>query len=221
LDKLAECRYNFWGTLKSLNLNKKNFRNHFNKFYLTFNLHKTNKSNKSKLSKRQKLKNSNIASQKSNRRVWQILKNVCETDSLTAEQLLSSANLVALDGCLKCVVDPYTGIVYNIPNYCITDPVYKKQFNKEILQKAEIILHLDLLYVFNNVIHPVKVSNKITGLELKALFCKLENIDINKHKIRLLAKGQELKNDVQLCLFNIVEGDKIQVSCMKIEEIEL
>lgn len=161
------------------------------------------------------------ASQRSNRRVWQILKNVCETDNLTAQHLLSSANLVALDGCLKCVVDPYTGIIYNIPNYCITDPVYKKQFNKEILLKEEQIINIQLIHVFNNTFHDLKVSNKITGLELKELFCKLENLEMKQYKIRLLAKGQELRNDTQLCLFNIDEGDKIQVSCFKIEEIEI
>ena len=87
--------------------------------------------------------------------------------------------------------------------------------------KEEKIINLVLIYVFGNINHEVKVSNKITGMEMKDLFCKLENIDINQYQIRLLCKGQELRNDTQLCLFNIVEGDKIQVSCVKLEEIEL
>jgi len=118
-------------------------------------------------------------------------------------------------------VDPYTGVVYNIPNYCITDPVYKKQFDKEMLKKEDKIINLQFLYIFKNKIHDLKVNNKTTGLELKELFCKLENIEMNDYKIRLLAKGQELKNDSQLCLFNIIDGDKIQVSCVKLEDLDL
>ena len=90
-----------------------------------------------------------------------------------------------------------------------------------MLQKEEKIINLELLYVFKNTNHKVKVSNKITGLELKKIFCQLENIDVNQYRIRLLAKGQELKNDSQLCLFNIVEGDKIQVSSINLDEIDL
>jgi len=140
---------------------------------------------------------------------------------LTAEHLLATANLVALDGNLKCIVDPYTGVVYNIPNFCITDPIYKKQFNKELLQIEEKTIKLELMYVFKNLSHHVKVSNKLTGLDIKNLFCKLENLDINEYKIRLLSKGQEIKNESQLYLFNIDEGDKIQISCIKIEELDM
>jgi len=126
--------------------------------------------------------------------------------------------LVALDGNLRCLVDPYNGTVYNIPNYCITDPTYKKNYNKENLNKEEKKINLELIYVFKNISHHIKVSNKINGFDLKNYFCKLENINIDEYRIRLLTKGQEIKNDIELILLNVDEGDKIQVSCFKIEE---
>jgi hypothetical protein len=39
-----------------------------------------------------------------------------------------AADFVPLDGNLLSVVDQRTGIVYNIPNFCINEPVYVKEF---------------------------------------------------------------------------------------------
>jgi len=119
---------------------------------------------------------------------------------------------------LQCVVDYFSGIIYNIPNFCITDPVYKKNLNIEILNKEEKKINLELIYVFKNISHHINVSNKISGIELKNYFCKIEKINFDEHKIRLLAKGQEIKNENQLIQFNIDNEDKIQISCLRNED---
>jgi hypothetical protein len=36
--------------------------------------------------------------------------------------------LVCLEGNLKCVVDTNSGLVFNIPNFCINDPLFKKEY---------------------------------------------------------------------------------------------
>jgi hypothetical protein len=45
-----------------------------------------------------------------------------------------------VDGSIRCVVDVRTGTIFNIPNFCITDPVFEKNFeeleNKNIEEKA-------------------------------------------------------------------------------------
>ena len=48
----------------------------------------------------------------------------------TAEQLLAAAELQCLDGTMKCVIEvTNTDFIYTIPNYCIIDPVFIKDFN--------------------------------------------------------------------------------------------
>jgi hypothetical protein len=31
---------------------------------------------------------------------------------------------------MKCIVDTATGVVFNVPNFCINDPYFKKEFLK-------------------------------------------------------------------------------------------
>jgi uncharacterized ubiquitin-like protein YukD len=131
--------------------------------------------------------------------------------------LLISANLVALDGNIKCVVDPYSGAIFNIPNFCIGDPLFKRKIYDN-LPKAEKIIKVELIFVFKNTTHHLKISNKSSGNDIKEMFCKLENLQIDQYQIRLLSKGQEIKNDSLLCMYNIEDGDKIQVSCRKLDE---
>lgn len=130
-----------------------------------------------------------------------------------------SANLIALDGNIRCVVEPNSGNVFNIPNFCISDPIYKKNIIKEIIVLENKLIKIELLHVFKNKIHHIELSNKSTGLEVKNLFSKLEKIDITEYTIRLLAKGQEIKDNSLLYEYNIDDGDKIQISCQKIEEM--
>ena len=160
------------------------------------------------------------ASRKKSKKIWQIIQNACETDAATAEQLLSAASLIPLDGRMNCIVDPITGEVFNIPNFCICDPLYKKIIKKDE-NFEETIIKIQLIYVFKNTNHVVQISNKITGIELKKIFCKLENAEYAKHQIRLLAKGQEIKDDLQVCYLGIKDEDKIQVSCRLLDENEI
>ena len=44
------------------------------------------------------------------------------------------------------------------------------------------------------------------------------DIDLNKHKIRLLFRGQELLDDNRLCYNKVENMSKIQVMANKIEE---
>ena len=144
------------------------------------------------------------------------MKNACETDAATAEHLISAASLVLLDGKLKCVVDPYTGEIYNIPNFCISDPVYKKIIKKDTVVEEKLI-KIQLIHVFKNVSHSIETSNKSFGKDIMKIFCDLEKVEFEKHQIRLLCKGQEIKQDIELFHYNLEEADKIQIMCRKLE----
>jgi len=125
--------------------------------------------------------------------------------------------LVLLDGKLKCVVDPYSGEVFNIPNFCICDPVYKKILKKDnVIEEKKI--KIELIYVFKNLSHFIEISNKSIGKDIKKVFCDLEKVDYDQHQIRLLCKGQEIKEDIELFHYNLEEKDKIQIMCRKLED---
>ncbi len=66
--------------------------------------------------------------QKDNRTQWQIIQRACETDNMTAELIFANSGLVCLEGNMKCIVDSNSGAVFNIPNFCINDPLFKKEF---------------------------------------------------------------------------------------------
>lgn len=114
-------------------------------------------------------------------------------------------------------MDPYTGEIFNVPNFCICDPIYKKIIKQETFTEEKKI-KIELLYVFKNLSHFIQISNKCYGKDIKKTFCELEKIESEKHQIRLLSKGQEIKDDIQIYNYNLQEKDKIQVMCRNLEE---
>jgi uncharacterized ubiquitin-like protein YukD len=121
-----------------------------------------------------------------------------------------------LEGKIKCVVDPYSGEIFNIPNFCICDPIYKKIIKKDT-NVQEKNIKIQLIYVYKNLSHFIQLSNKSNGKEIIKIFCELEKIKIEEHQIRLLFKGQEIKDDLELFHYNIEEEDIIQIMCRKLE----
>ena len=61
---------------------------------------------------------------------------------------------------MKCIVDTASGVVFNLPNFCINDPFYKKEFLKaeevpeKILEvrKFKFLKNEKLIYLFFQII---------------------------------------------------------------------
>ncbi len=47
---------------------------------------------------------------------------------------------------MKCIVDTATGVVFNVPNFCINDPYFKKEFLKpeEVPEKILSVIYQNL-----------------------------------------------------------------------------
>jgi hypothetical protein len=159
-------------------------------------------------------------------RTWLVLKTCCEADAcnfnfkilylVSAQQFLNEEDLRCLGTnmrCIVCVSNP--DIIYNIPNFCIVDPIFEKDFitpkNKEdkIIDKNITIF---LNYVFNNEEYSFSVSHKIKGKELKELYSETAKKPLTNYRIRLLFKGQEINDNHSLFYHNIQSKDHIQVS---------
>lgn len=144
-----------------------------------------------------------------NYKIWRVINQACVYDEYRANVLLEEYNLTTFEGCINHIVDK-KGQHYIIPNYCINDPYFEKEyiFNENITKKN---IKVNLYEVANNTNTILEVNNLITGEELKKLFCKKNNISYDDFRIRMFFAGIEISNEHFLYQYNIKDEFKIQV----------
>jgi hypothetical protein len=149
------------------------------------------------------------------RRVWKVIRECCESDAGTAVILLEAAEMACVQNDLrKVIILQNPDYVFEVPNYCVCDPVFERDYSQIKENKKDIEeknLNIILYYLAENKDFNLKVTNKTTVKKLKQAFAKKANIDLNTHRIRLLFRGQELLDDNLLCYNNVEEMSKIQV----------
>jgi hypothetical protein len=142
-----------------------------------------------------------------NYRTWRVINQACVYDELRANMLLEEYNLTTFDGCINHIVDK-KGHHYIVPNYCINDPYFEKDFIiKEDVEKKE--FKLNLYEVANNTNTVLEVNNLLSGEELKKLFCDKNNICFNDFNIRMFFAGSEITNNHFLYQYNIKNDYKV------------
>ena len=151
-----------------------------------------------------------------NYKTWRVINQACVYDEYRANVLMEEYNLTTFDGCINHIVDK-NGIHYIIPNYCINDPYFEKDFQiNENVKKVE--LKLNLYEVATNTTTIINTNNLISGEELKKIFCEKNNISMDEYNIRMFFAGNEIMNDHYLYQYKIHDGYKVQV--MKAEKIK-
>ena len=144
-----------------------------------------------------------------NYKTWRVINQACVYDEYRANVLLEEYNLTTFNGCINHIVDK-KGNHYNVPNYCINDPYFEKEYIiKDNVEKKD--LKINLYEVANNSNTILEVNNLITGLELKKLFCKKNNISFDDFNVRMFFSGMEISNEHFLYQYNIKNDFKIQV----------
>ena len=144
-----------------------------------------------------------------NYKIWRVINQACVYDEYRANVLLEEYNLTTFNGCINHIIDK-KGNHYNVPNYCINDPYFEKEYKiKENIEKKD--LKINLYEVANNKNSILEVNNLVTGLELKKLFCKENNISFEDFNIRMFFSGMEISNEHFLYQYNIKNDFKIQV----------
>ena len=144
-----------------------------------------------------------------NYKIWRVINQACVYDEYRANVLLEEYNLTTYDGCINHIVDK-KGQHYIVPNYCINDPFFEKEYKiKDNVVKKNI--KVNLYEVANNTNSILEVNNLITGEELKKLFCKKNNISYDDYRIRMFFAGSEITNEHFLYQYNIKDEFKIQV----------
>ena len=144
-----------------------------------------------------------------NYKIWRVINQACVYDEYRANVLLEEYNLTTFEGCINHIVDK-KGHHYIVPNYCINDPYFEKEYKvKDDIVKKNI--KVNLYEVANNTNTILEVNNLITGEQLKKLFCNKNNIPYDDFKIRMFFAGSEITDEHFLYQYNIKDEFKIQV----------
>ena len=163
---------------------------------------------------RQDFWQSKLKKDKGKDKFWSVIKQACESDHYQSLALLSSAGIAPIEN-LKLLIDNNNNL-YKVPNFCICEPLLKKEFIDKKVIKEEII-KVGIVEIYNNSKATyMKIPNNVDCLELKKCYADAKQIDLEKNKIRALYQGQEIKDDHTLGQHNIVNGSKIQFAIRKI-----
>ena len=156
-----------------------------------------------------------------NPEVWEILRTICSDYSLSLEDIdiyMKSSNIVTYKGCINVTYDS-KGYLYEIPNYCINDPVkYEKneEEKKDIPQKEDIEIKIRCYTIEGK----ITISNQENIEKLKEIIFEHKNFK-NKYileGVRLFFGGKELQNQKQLWYYNIENKSIIQMLAKSYEK---
>ena len=114
--------------------------------------------------------------------------------------------------------------VFKIPNYCICDPIFERDYD-EIKMNEENIIEKNIIIIIcfrnhNNHIKEKKIeniTNKTKVEEVKKIFADKVGINIDKNKIRFFYKGFELLDENLLWYDKVENMAKIQCLVTQIE----
>ena len=144
-----------------------------------------------------------------NYKIWRIINQACVYDEYRANVIMEENNLTTFEGCINHIVDK-NGNHYIVPNYCINDPYFEKEF-KENANVKKVELKLNFYEVATNTTTTIDTNNLVSGEELKKIFCEKNNISLDDYKIRMFFSGNEILNNHFLYQYNIKNDYKIQV----------
>ena len=123
----------------------------------------------------------------------------------------------------KVVFNGKNEIIFKIPNYCICDPVFERDYD-EIKKNDENIIEKDIIIIIcirnhkNEIIEKKigNITNKTRVFEVKEKFAKKIDINMDEYKIRFFYKGFELFDENLLWYDNVDNMAKIQCTITQI-----
>ena len=124
----------------------------------------------------------------------------------------------------KVIFNGKNEYVFKIPNYCICDPIFERDYD-EIKMNEENIIEKNIIIIIcfrnhNNHIKEKKIeniTNKTKVEEVKKIFADKVGINIDENKIRFFYKGFELSDENLLWYDKVENMAKIQCLVTQIE----
>ena len=146
---------------------------------------------------------------------WKAIREICESDPDSAVQLMEIAGFYCIDNIRTIYEIENPKNSYKIPNFCINDPVFERNYDiyeekKNTIENIPIII---FCFITNDIKEiKLNVFNKSSGKEIKELLSKELNKPLENYKFRLFFSGQEIFDDHLLYYHNIENKNKIQVN---------
>ena len=143
-----------------------------------------------------------------NAETWKFLQEICENNEEDNDEninaYLQAYGVKPYKKCLNVIYD-LTGGLYEIPNYCINDPVRYEipNINKEKPEERKITFYVRK----QATIIKVSKSNYFNVFELKKYISNKLNAEPDK--IRLFFGGKEMKNDKEIWFYNVTDDVNI------------
>ena len=153
-----------------------------------------------------------------NPQIWEILHMICNDNSLSVDDIdayMKASNIVTYKGCINVTYDN-KGFLYEIPNYCINDPLeYEKFEEKKPLIKEDIEVKIRCF----NLEEKIKINNFDNIKEIKENIKKCEkfNKKYELNNIRLFFGGKELNDKKEVWYYNIQNNSIIQMLANPLE----
>ena len=157
--------------------------------------------------------------------IWEVLHTICSDNNLSQEDInvyMRSSNIITYKGCINVTYDN-KGYLYEIPNYCINDPVeYEKKEDKLKPDEKEIEIKIRCFSDEKK----IKINNYKYIKDLKEViktddfFCDKFILD----NLRLFFGGKELLDMKEIWFYNIESESIVQMLAnplknkLKIEE---
>ena len=124
----------------------------------------------------------------------------------------------------KVIFNGKNEYVFKIPNYCICDPIFERDYD-EIKMNEENIIEKNIIIIIcfrnhNNHIKEKKIeniTNKTKVEEVKKIFADKVGINVDENKIRFFYKGFELLDENLLWYDKVENMAKIQCLITQIE----
>lgn len=139
---------------------------------------------------------------------WNTIHQAIKYDEHRASLLLEQYNICTINGCINNLIDE-KGNKYKIPNYCINDPYYERNFAKDYNKEKKNIKVKFYSYGGKPPIE-LDIETQWTAKELKEKYKELEKIDQDK-KVRFFIYGIEIKDEQYLYQHNLCEEKPIYV----------
>ena len=156
-----------------------------------------------------------------NKAIWEVLHTICNDNTLSLDDIdsfMKSSNIVTYKGCINVTYDS-KGFLYEIPNYCINDPLqYEKKIEEDKVMPKKENIEIKIRCFSDE--GKIKINNyeKVEKLKQMVAECKTFKNKYILEKIRLFFGGKELNNEKQLWFYNIENKSIIQMLAKVLEK---
>ena len=136
-----------------------------------------------------------------NQQVWNLLKELCELpigEEKNIKPMLEASELTPLTKCINVTYD-ISGEIYEIPNYCINDPVLYDLPEMHVKKPKEKDINIFARKGTTQI--KLKLSNMSLIEKVKENIS--DNLKMVKEDVRIFFGGKELKNGNELWMYNI------------------